>query len=233
VTLSPNCKKCFFQTITLISQTFILFPDLSSKLKVISYSPTSRTNAILGLGLALDQYLLGGVQHNIPFVRDVLRNADFVKGNTPTGFIDTHYPEGFSGGRWSETERRELVAIAREIQRRRERVLGAPPLALVGGSNGGDNGEDEVVVCLGGMFGDAYLVRSIVDSGTHGSESVTSSVTKLSTTHEDEIEVVNISKFDYEPSNDLAHVKIAGENRALQVSKCLDRASVYCTVPFV
>ena len=66
--------------------------------KIISYSPTSRKHAISGLGSALDRYLLRGVQHNVPFVRDVLRNDEFVAGYTPTGFISTHYPDGFLGG---------------------------------------------------------------------------------------------------------------------------------------
>jgi len=177
--------------------------------KIISYSPVSREHAILGLGSALDQYLLRGVQHNVPFVRDVLRNDDFVKGYTPTGFIEEHYPDGFAGGQLSEKERREMVVVAREIQRRREVRMDEPPLALLSASSG----DEEVVVCLGGMFGDAYLVRSNGDS----SNDVTSSVTRLGTDDEDAVEVVNISALEYEPSDDLAHVKIAGERRALQV----------------
>lgn len=177
--------------------------------KIISYSPVSREHAILGLGSALDQYLLRGVQHNVPFVRDVLRNDDFVKGHTPTGFIGEHYPDGFVGGQLSEKERREMVVVAREIQRRREVRMDEPPLALLSASSG----DEEVVVCLGGIFGDAYLVRSNGDS----SNDVTSSVTRLGTDDEDDVEVVNLSALEYEPSDDLAHVKIAGMSRALQV----------------
>jgi len=185
--------------------------------KIISYSPTSRTTAISGLGSALDQYLLRGVQHNVPFVRDVLRNADFMQGYTPTGFIGQHYPDGFSGGQLSEVERRELVVIAREIVRRREGLLKNPPLALLGS----DNDEvEEVVVCLGGMFGDAYLVRSSID----GAGVVSSCVTKIQN-EEDEIEdddideaqFIDMSELDYEPSSDFANVQIGGESRALQV----------------
>ena len=197
------------------------------KLKVISYSPTSRNHVILGLGLALDQYILRGVQHNVPFVHDVLRNEDFVKGYTSTGFIGEHYLKGFTGGQLSEKERRELVVIAREIQRRRELVMNNPSLALSGrsGDHDGEAIEEEVVVCLGGMFGDAHLVRSRVDS-SNGS-CATSSVTRISTIVEDDVEVVNLSALDYEPSNDLAQVKIVGESRALQVSHCLDHAILY------
>ena len=69
------------------------------------------------------------VQHNVPFVRDVLRNDDFVRGYTPTGFIDAHYPDGFSGGQLSVKEREELAVIARELFRIREIVMDGPPRA--------------------------------------------------------------------------------------------------------
>jgi len=189
--------------------------------KIISYSPTSRKHAISGLGSALDRYLLRGVQHNVPFVRDVLRNDEFVAGYTPTGFISTHYPDGFSGGRLSEFEMKELVAIAGEIVGRRQVVMDNPPLALL---NDNDGTEKEVVVCLGGMFGDAYLVRS--SRGLAPETGVSSIVTKLSksgdgntvTEEEEEAEeLVKLSALEYEPSGDLAEVVIEGERRSLQV----------------
>lgn len=196
--------------------------------KIISYSPESRTDAILGLGSALDQYLLRGVQHNVPFVRDVLRNQEFIKGYTPTSFIDEHYPNGFSGGQLSEKERSELAVIAREIAKKRGSLMHRPPLAL---SDIRDGEIEEVVVCLGGMFGDAYIVRSEFDlDGV-----IKSSVTELpknrgsieadsDTIPEDcqraekETHMVKISSIEYEPSGDFAQVMIGGENRSLQVS---------------
>ena len=186
--------------------------------KIISYSETSRDNAILGLGAALDQYILRGVQHNVPFVRDVLRNSDFIRGYTPTSFIGEHYPEGFSGSQLSEGEKGELVAIAREIARRRGLRMDDPPLALSGG-------EEEVVVCLGGMFGDAYLVKSAMGMSNDGT-GINCSVTKLSKDDDadepsaaGETQLVELSKLEYEPTDDLAQVKVAGESRALQVRK--------------
>ena len=96
------------------------------------------------------------------------------------GLIGEHHPEGFTGGQLSKKEQRELVAIAREIQRRRELVMDTS-VGLSGrsGDHDGKALEEEVVVCLGGMFGDAYLVRSRVDS-SNGS-CVTSSVIRIST----------------------------------------------------
>lgn len=198
-----------------IQGKFICISDVS--LVHFDPSPHFFVGIIVGLGSALDQYIIKGVQHNVPFCRDVLRNADFVKGYTPTGFIAQHYPDGFSGGQLSEVERKELVVIAREIARKRGIIMGTPPLAMC--SNDGKNtNEDEVVVCLGGMFGDAYLVQSKIDLKRDCS--ITASVTKLQDGCTDASHIVKLCNLDYEPSSDLAQVSIGGEDRALQVSQC-------------
>jgi propionyl-CoA carboxylase alpha chain len=175
--------------------------------KIICYSPNSRDGAIAGLGSALDRYLLRGVRHNVPFVRDVLRNEQFVKGRTPTSFIDEHYPDGFSGGSLSEEEMCEMAAIAREVRGRRDAATGSVL---------GEADEDEVVVCLGGMFGDAYLVRSEASTSDGG---IVARVTKMSEEggRDGETRLVEMSDLEYEPSSDLAEVTVSGERRALQV----------------
>ena len=187
--------------------------------KIISYSPTSREAAIRGLRMALDRYLIRGntIRHNVPFVRDVLRNHDFVAGYTRTSFIKTHYPDGFVGGLGclSEVERCELVAIAREIVRRRALALGV--------TTAGGGGEEDIVVCLGGMFGDAYLVSTLW-TVHDGNRDVTASVTVLRSEMNVDEEVVahppqsvTVTALEYEPLRDFAHCKIAGMSRVLQV----------------
>ena len=177
------------------------------------------------LGLALDQYIIKGVQHNVPFCRDVLRNDDFVRGHTPTSFIEHHYPDGFSGGKLSEVERKQLVAIAREIAKKRSIVMGSPPLAL-----SGKDGDEPVVVCLGGMFGDAYLVESKID--LERDCSVTASVSKLKNEPDDANEslILELCNLNYEPSNDLAHISLSGEERALQASYCRKHQSAHASI---
>jgi propionyl-CoA carboxylase alpha chain len=181
--------------------------------------------------LALDQYILRGVQHNVPFCRDVLRNNHFVKGYTPTGFIGQHYPDGFSGGRLSEKEICELVVIAREIGKKRCMSMESPPMVLTG--SGGGEGTDEAIVCLGGMFGDAYLVQSRID--LERDCSITASVTKLPCADSGErsendgskaAQAVVLCKVDHDPADDLALVSLPGEERALQVSMLLTRRSI-------
>ena len=216
-------ENCFIRIDSGVVPGSIVTPHYDPILsKIIAYSPTSRDAAIRGLGMALDRYLIRGdtVRHNIPFVRDVLRNPYFVKGCTPTSFIETHYPDGFVGGLGclSDVERCELVVIAREIVQRRAVTLGSATVVGVGGM-------DDVVVCLGGMFGDAYLVRTLKSSSTTSEHNVAAvHVTRLLKHGEkneaaaaNQSQSVTMTAFEYHPSSDFAHCKIAGESRVLQV----------------
>lgn len=93
----------------------------------------------------------------------------------------------------------------------------SPPLTL---SESGDENtnEEEVVVCLGGMFGDAYLVKSKID--IERDCSITASISKLQKEGDDSDAtlVVELCDLDYDPSHDMAQVSLAGEDRALQAS---------------
>lgn len=40
------------------------------------------------------EYVIQGLGHNVPFLRDVSRNKDFAAGDYSTSFIDKHYPDG-------------------------------------------------------------------------------------------------------------------------------------------
>lgn len=86
---------------------------------------------------------------------------------------------------------------------------------------------EEVVVCLGGMFGEAYLVETKFD--LNGRESV-SSVSKLSIDAGGEMweksQTVDLSSIEYEPSSDFAHVVVSGQSRSLQVSPFMSIQSV-------
>ncbi len=129
------------------------------------------------------------MRHNVPFVCDMLRNDDFARGHTPTGFVRTHYPDGFSGARLSERERRDLAAIAREVQRRRTERTDGPQTAL----SKGDGVNEDVVACLGGMFGNAYLVRS---GGNLGDGIITCSVVRLAANGGDKAKEVILSALE-------------------------------------
>ncbi|CAM9235249.1 unnamed protein product [Hapterophycus canaliculatus] len=73
------------------SEVSMFYDPMISKL--IAHGDT-REVALERLGSALDEYVIEGLGHNVPFLRDVVRNKAFVEGNYSTSFIEKHYPEG-------------------------------------------------------------------------------------------------------------------------------------------
>ncbi|OMH83025.1 Propionyl-CoA carboxylase alpha chain, mitochondrial [Zancudomyces culisetae] len=57
----------------------------------------SREEARQVMEKALDQYLITGVNHNIPLLRSVISHPSFKKGDLFTGFLAKYYPHGFRG----------------------------------------------------------------------------------------------------------------------------------------
>jgi propionyl-CoA carboxylase alpha chain len=64
--------------------------------KVIAYGD-SRDAAIDRLGDALDSYIVGGIQTNIPFLRAVTRNDRFRTGDITTNFVTDEFADTVSG----------------------------------------------------------------------------------------------------------------------------------------
>ncbi|EGG24791.1 propionyl-CoA carboxylase [Cavenderia fasciculata] len=83
--------------------------------KLITYADTRKT-AIVRMKRALDDYYIKGVNHNVPFLRDVMENAKFLSGDISTKFIPEEYPEGFQGYKFAPKQIEQL-AIAGAILR--------------------------------------------------------------------------------------------------------------------
>ncbi|KAJ1928491.1 hypothetical protein IWQ60_002009 [Tieghemiomyces parasiticus] len=79
-----------------------------------------RTEAISTLCQALDRYVIRGVTHNIPLLRDVLNRTDFRSGKLSTDFLARHYPHGFRGHVLNATSWFELAATAAVVHATQE-----------------------------------------------------------------------------------------------------------------
>lgn len=79
--------------------------------KLTNYAPT-RQEAIESAVIALDNYVIRGVTHNIPLLRDVLRDKRFLQGDFTTNYLPETYPEGFKGKQLNEKEVYDLAIIA-------------------------------------------------------------------------------------------------------------------------
>ena len=85
--------------------------------KLVTHGET-REAAVAAMATALDRYVIRGVNHNIPFLNALVNHPAFKQGDLTTGFIDEHYPDGFSssagaaGIKDSASSMIETVAIA-------------------------------------------------------------------------------------------------------------------------
>ncbi|GMH87269.1 hypothetical protein TrST_g6478 [Triparma strigata] len=184
--------------------------------KLVTYADT-RINAIDGMKEALNQYVIKGVGHNTPFCASVCRNENFRKGDTPTSFIDTHYPEGFHGVELKEEETVALAVSVAAIARAKSEVLDSPPLPLSSSEVfQTENGEpvvvDNVIVTLGGHHGQSYAV-ALEDAGTRAQ------VRKLGEgmEYDGDVHTLDLGPMDYSPMSSLAKTTVDGSKKVIQI----------------
>ncbi|ESO05820.1 hypothetical protein HELRODRAFT_188188 [Helobdella robusta] len=79
--------------------------------KLVTYGKT-RDDALKTMAQALDTYVIRGVKHNIPLLRDVVTEERFVKGDISTKYLFEVYPNGFQGKMLKPDEKLRLVGIA-------------------------------------------------------------------------------------------------------------------------
>lgn len=77
----------------------------------------NRENAILKMQDALNQFVIRGIHSNIPFQGALMQHPDFQKGHFNTGFIATHFPQGFLGKKVEANDHDFFCAIAAVIHR--------------------------------------------------------------------------------------------------------------------
>ena len=70
---------------------------------------------------ALDRYVIGGVRHNVNFLRSLLTHQRFAAAKLTTGFIPEEYPEGYAGHALTTCERRDLLAATAALELAAER----------------------------------------------------------------------------------------------------------------
>jgi propionyl-CoA carboxylase alpha chain len=87
--------------------------------KLCTWAP-DRLEAIDAMSEALDQFVVDGIEHNIPFLAALMQHPRWREGRLSTGFIAEEFPDGFAPIEPSEDDRRTLaaVALAAELLRR-------------------------------------------------------------------------------------------------------------------
>jgi propionyl-CoA carboxylase alpha chain len=77
-----------------------------------------RPAAIARMRTALDEYVIRGLNHNIPFLAALMGHARFARGDLSTDFIADEFKGGFKGVELAPREARLLAAIAAFAQHR-------------------------------------------------------------------------------------------------------------------
>ncbi len=87
--------------------------------KLCTWAPT-RIEAIDAMSDALDNFVVDGIEHNIPFLSALMQHPRWREGRLSTGFIAEEYPDGFSPISPNADEKAVLasVALAVELLRR-------------------------------------------------------------------------------------------------------------------
>ncbi|ODN05212.1 Propionyl-CoA carboxylase alpha chain, mitochondrial [Orchesella cincta] len=86
--------------------------------KLVTYGKT-RHEAIGRGKQALDSYVIQGVSHNIPLLRDILSEESYVKGDTDTNYLPRVYPDGFTLPKLSNSHLAILQAISGVLEAKR------------------------------------------------------------------------------------------------------------------
>jgi propionyl-CoA carboxylase alpha chain len=174
-----------------VAEGHIVTPHYDPMLsKVVAWSAEGRQTAIDQLHQAMQDYVIGGsIRHNTKLVMDVISHPAFRAGNTPTSFLPTHYPDGFKGVNLSLEERQDIAVCMVVLE---------------------NDLRSEVIVRLGGMFGEALKVERISETSF-----------KVSSLGEDETKhrIVLLDEVPlHSRRNLLANVKVnGGDNKTIQL----------------
>ena len=79
--------------------------------KLVTWAP-SRTQAIDGLSVALDQFEIEGVGNNVPFLSAVAQQDRFREGRLSTSYIAEEFPAGFASVELDDDTLQTLAALA-------------------------------------------------------------------------------------------------------------------------
>lgn len=94
------------------SQISIYYDNMIAK--IIARGRT-RNDAINTTITALDSYVIRGVTHNIPLLRDILSENEFRKGNINTSYLQQTYPQGFTRRKLNRNDTNKLLTVAAAV----------------------------------------------------------------------------------------------------------------------
>merc|ERR1712203_787547 len=124
---------------------------------------------------ALDHYVIRGVTHNIPLLRDVLTENVFKSGVFTTNYLPETYPDGFQGLQLTAGDVAELASIAAVVhckEQERARVrLNEKKVKAVSGPHGSVEVSDNFTLAdtvMEAVVGDKTVVTQLIARDASG-----------------------------------------------------------------
>ena len=77
--------------------------------KLCTWAPT-RLEAIDAMSDALDNFVVDGIEHNIPFLTALMQHPRWREGRLSTGFIAEEFPDGFAPAKPDKGQKAVLAA---------------------------------------------------------------------------------------------------------------------------
>jgi propionyl-CoA carboxylase alpha chain len=78
----------------------------------------NRPSAIASMRLALDEFYVRGISHNMSFLAAIIKSSRFAAGRLTTNFIAEEFPDGYDAETMDEGEWRTLVCVAASVHQR-------------------------------------------------------------------------------------------------------------------
>jgi propionyl-CoA carboxylase alpha chain len=88
--------------------------------KLVTHA-SDRSAAISRMQLALDEFYLRGISHNMNFLAAIIKTPRFADGRLSTNFIAEEFPNGYDPKTMNEQEWRTLVSVAASVHQRLHR----------------------------------------------------------------------------------------------------------------
>jgi propionyl-CoA carboxylase alpha chain len=83
--------------------------------KLCTWAP-DRAAAIDAMATALDEFVIDGIRHNIPFLSVLMQHPRWRKGMLSTAFIAEEFPDGFSPPQPADADIEVFVAVALSVE---------------------------------------------------------------------------------------------------------------------
>lgn len=173
--------------------------------KLVTYGAT-RQEALDRLKVALDKYIIRGVGHNVPFLRDLCEHERFVAGRLTTGFIEEEYPDGFTGVKLAAEQRQFLAAVGAVMQ-----TVRRAHEATVSGPSDESGSANRLVVTLDGQTDDELILRVDVARDADGAWVVV-------VNDDDASRAITFADFDWRVNAPMLQARAAGSDSAEPVT---------------